>query len=487
MKPLNLILMVLTVVISCSCSGKREGARQERPNILFIAVDDLNDWVGCLGGHPQTRTPNIDRLASRGVLFTSAHCQAPLCGPSRASVMTGLYPSTTGNYLQVNDPDIRKAGDAAGRAIFLPDYLEQFGYRTLGVGKIYHNGDDAGTFDTYGGIFDKYGPKPPERMHYDPAWLGKPGGTQTDWGAFPAEDSLMPDYRSAAWAVEQLQAEHDRPFFLAVGFIRPHVPWHVPQKWFDRFPADGIRLPPFLPSDREDLPGIALRVSETPPMPETEWMIETGQWDDAVRAYLACIHFVDAQIGRVLDALEESPYRDNTIVVLWSDHGYHMGEKNRFAKQSLWNRDTRTVLAFKVPGGLSGRRCDRPVQLADIYPTLAELCGLPPNMHADGHSLAPLLENPDLEEWPHVALSFFGKDNTAVTGESMRLIRYADGSCELYDLAEDPYEWHNLAGREAYREVRRQLEERIPASQAGYSPWLRFDINEYFRAFSPEE
>jgi arylsulfatase A-like enzyme len=197
---------------------------QEKHNVLFIAVDDLNDWVGCLGGHPQTLTPNIDKLASQGVLFTNAHCQAPICGPSRASIMTGLYPSTTGNYLQMNDPDIKKANKAAAGSIFLPDFFERYGYKTMGVGKIYHNGDAAETFQTYGGVFEKFGPKPGKRMKYDPKWLGKPGNTQTDWGPFPERDEQMPDYKSAAWAVDKLQEEHSEPFFLAVGFVRPHVP-----------------------------------------------------------------------------------------------------------------------------------------------------------------------------------------------------------------------------------------------------------------------
>lgn len=452
-----------------------------KPNVLFIAVDDLNDWVGCMGGHPQTRTPNIDRLAERGILFTNAHCQAPICGPSRASLMTGLYPSTSGNYLQLNDQNIKKSNEAAQKAVFLPDYFERSGYRTLGVGKLFHNGDGAQVFDEYGGMFERYGPKPGKRFKYDPAWFGKPGNTQTDWGAFPESDSLMPDYKSAAWAVRQLKKKHSAPFFLAVGFVRPHVPWYVPQKWFDKFPAEEMETPPYLPADLDDVPEMGKRVAAAPMMPTTERLKETNQWKEVIQAYLASVHFVDAQIGKVLDALDESEYAGNTIVVLWSDHGYHLGEKNRFAKQSLWERDTKTVLIYSLPEGKRNQQCNQPVQLLDTYPTLVELCGLPTNEMNEGHTLVPLLNNPRTTQWDHPAISSYGKDNVAVTGERYRLIQYEDGSMEFYDLEKDPYEWNNLAGRENYRKKIAELQSFIPEEQSDLSEYSSYDFNEYFR------
>ncbi|BDD12006.1 choline-sulfatase (plasmid) [Fulvitalea axinellae] len=453
---------------------------QKRPNVLFIAVDDLNDWIGVMKGHPQAHTPNIDRLAKSGVLFRNAHCQAPICGPSRASIMTGLQPATSGNYLQLNDKDIQKG--SAAPSTFLPEYFEQNGYKTMAVGKLFHNGDKAGAFQEYGGVFEKFGPKPAKRFNYNPAWFeDKKGNTQTDWGAFPEKDEQMPDFKSARWATAKLRESHEKPFFLGVGFVRPHVPWYVPQKWFDRFPLDKVIVPPYLKNDQEDVPPFGRRVADVPMMPTTEWMKKEGQWKKAVQAYLACISFVDAQIGKVLDALEESPYADNTIVVLWSDHGYHLGEKNRFAKQALWNLDTKTVLIFKAPRQAKhGATSDKPVQLLDMYPTLVELCGLPENRQNEGHSLVPLLKKPKSKNWNHVAITSYGKGNTAITDERYKLIRYEDGSSELYDHKKDPNEWKNVAQEPDYAQTLKRLEKHIPAQQAELSVYTNFKVNDYF-------
>ncbi|HKK62531.1 MAG TPA: sulfatase, partial [Bacteroidales bacterium] len=324
----------LLLAIFCAPNGI---SAQENPNVLFIAIDDLNDYVNCMDGALKAHTPNIDRLAEEGLLFTNAHCQAPICGPSRACIMTGLYPSSSGNYLQVKDQNIKKGNDYVAQSTFMPDYFESHGYKTLAVGKIYHGRDRAETFDEYGGGFDWFGPRPPERMNYDPySRPDKQGGTSTDWGAFPEHDSLMTDYKVAEWAVSKLSEEHEKPFFLAAGFLRPHVPWLVPQKWLDMYPKEQINLPPYLENDFDDIPEFAQKVAEAPMMPTTEELIASGEWKDVLQAYLACITFVDAQVGKLLDALKNSAYSDNTIIVLWADHGYHLGEKNRFAKQALW-------------------------------------------------------------------------------------------------------------------------------------------------------
>ena len=460
---------------------------QEKPNVLFIAIDDLNDYVNCMNGSISVPTPNIDKLAQKGILFTNAHCQAPICGPSRASIMTGLYPSTTGNYLQLKDNDIKKGNEVVKNAIFMPDYFERYGYKTMAVGKIYHGGDEAKTFDEYGGKFSWMGPKPKKRMNYDPSKIEyKVGNTQTDWGAYPEHDSLMTDYQSAKWAVNKIQQEYDKPFFLAVGFVRPHVPWHVPQKWFDMFPLDSIKTPPYKKDDFSDIPSFAQKVADAPMMPTTEELIKTGQWKNVMQAYMACIAFVDAQVGKVLDALENSKYADNTIIVLWADHGYHLGEKNRFAKQALWERDTRTLLIFKGLNGKDNLTCNAPVQLLDIYPTLIDLCKLPASEKLEGHSLVSLMQNPN-KKWKHPSLSFYGMGNIAIRDERFRLIKYEDGSLELYDMKNDPNEWYNLATDKKYTSTIQRLSKSVPDNWAPLSKYSKYNFNEYFREKSKEK
>jgi arylsulfatase A-like enzyme len=380
----------------------------------------------------------------------------------------------------LKDRDIKKGNEAVEKAIFMPDYFEQCGYQTMAVGKIYHNGDAARTFDEYGGKFSWFGPKPEERLAYDPAKMDhKVGNTQTDWGAYPEQDSLMTDYQSAKWAVHKLQQEHKKPFFLAVGFVRPHVPWHAPQKWFDMFPLDSIKTPPYQKDDYDDIPAFAKQVANAPQMPTTEELIASGEWKNAMQAYMACIAFVDAQVGKVLDALENSEHADNTIIVLWSDHGYHLGEKNRFAKQALWERDTRTVLIFKGINGSGGQTCTAPVQLLDIYPTLLDMCELPPSPTLEGHSLTDLLLHPD-KKWAHPSLSFYGEGNIAIREERFRLISYEDGSLELYDMEHDPNEWVNLATDKKYKQTIKRIAKSAPRNWAPPSPYSSYHFNEYF-------
>lgn len=452
----------------------------EKPNVLFIAIDDLNDWVGCLNGHPQAKTPNIDRLASQGVLFTNAHCQAPISGPSRASVMTGLYPSSSGNYFQLNDSDIKKSNQITAKTDYLNVFFKNNGYTTIGAGKIFHLGDEDNTFEEYAGMFAGYGPNPQKRFKYDPAWFSnRKGRTATDWAAYPEHDSLLTDYQLAAWTASKLTKKIEKPFFMAVGFIRPHVPWYVSQRWYDMFPLKSIITPPYKKNDYDDIPEMGRKVTAVPMMPDTEWLIETGQWKAMVQAYLASIAFVDAQVGKVLDALKNSPYADNTIVVLWSDHGYHLGEKNRVAKQSLWERSTSVPLIFKVPGINKSIVCDKPVQLLDMYPTLAELCGLPQPKHIDGNSLTGLMQNPEIK-WKHKALSFFGKGNVTVRDERYRFIQYEDGSQELYDMLLDPNEWNNLAHVPDYKKIIRELLRSVPRNMSEKSAYTFLNFHEHF-------
>ncbi|MEK9609598.1 MAG: sulfatase-like hydrolase/transferase, partial [Flavobacteriaceae bacterium] len=231
-------------IISCASTPEKDPPL----NVLMISVDDLNDWVGVLKANPDVKTPNIDRLAKEGILFTNAHCQAPICGPSRASLLSGLRPSTTGIYGQIKDQNLRKGNAAMKTVRFLPQYFKDHGYKTLGVGKIFHNHAPKEFFDASGGRIQGFGPLPEKRIKWDKK------GTSTDWGAYPSQDSLMYDYGYAQWATKQLKKSHDRPFFMAVGFIRPHVPWYAPKQWFDLYSSDELTLPSYLPNDWDDLP-----------------------------------------------------------------------------------------------------------------------------------------------------------------------------------------------------------------------------------------
>ena len=428
-------------------------AAPTRPNGVLNAIDDLNDWVGVLDGHPQARTPHLDALAKRGVLFTNAHCQAPVCTPSRASLFTGLLPSTTGMYFL--QPALSRVAELDGVTTLVERFAEE-GYATLGVGKLYHGGGEARYFDEYGGAMGGFGPSPLEKLSYPdghPLW---------DWGPYPRTDAEMPDSKVAEWAEEKLAAERDEPFLLAVGFWRPHVPMCVPQSWFDAIGREqDVRLPDVPADDREDLPPYATALTVGLPAPRHEWMLEHDAWRGAVHAYLASTAFVDAQIGRVLAALDEGPHADDTIVVLLSDHGFHLGEKGRWAKRSLWEESTRVPLIIAGAGIAPALRA-APVGLVDVYPTLLDLCGLEPAPDLDGHSLVPVMGDP-VAPWPHAAITTFGPGNHAVRTARWRLIRYADGSEELYDHDRDAGEWNALAGHEA---VRVELREHLPAENA---------------------
>jgi arylsulfatase A-like enzyme len=470
----RLALGLLSLLLLASISRA-----QGKPNILFIAIDDLNDWVGCQGGHPDTITPNIDALAKRGVLFTNAHCQAPICGPSRASIFTGLRPSTTGIYGQIKDKVLKKLADAQGITL-IPDYFEEHGYVTMAAGKLYHNGDRAKTFGEYGPPKDM-GPKPKQRFKYNAAWFpDRSGSTQTDWAAYPESDEMMPDHKIASYGVAKLGEKHEQPFFLAVGFCRPHVPWYAPKKWFDRHPIGGITTPPYKPDDWDDLPDISKRVNFAPMMPAMDWVLREKEWPNIVQAYLACVTFVDHQVGRVVRALEASPHANNTIIVLWSDHGYHLGEKGRFAKQSMWERSSKVNLIIVAPNTAHGRKCAGAVQLLDLYPTLLELCELPRNKRNEGHSLVKLLKNP-VAPWPHVAITTYGPNNHSLRDSRYRYIRYEDGSEELYDHRRDPNEWHNIASDPDHAEVIQALQAHLPRVNAKNAKGSAYSFNDYFK------
>ena len=449
-------IRTLTVALTLALSGQTHA--NERPNVLLISIDDLNDWIGCLGGHPQAKTPNIDALAERGVLFSNAHCQAPVCNPSRASLMTSLYPETSGIYFL--DPDI-SASTVAAKSTPLPVRFEQEGYHVSGAGKLFHNKENARYIANYAGSFGGFGPMPKEKIsqpHGHPLW---------DWGSFPDKDEKMPDFKIAQWAAKEIKRlDAKKPFLLTVGFYRPHVPMFVPQKWYDLYPLDQIQLPEIKKDDLTDLSNYAISITRLKHVaPTQEWIETSGEWKHTVQSYLACVSFVDSCVGTVLTALDESPYKDNTIVVLFSDHGFHLGEKERWAKRSLWEDGTRVPLIIAGPEIKGAQIAKKPVGLIDIYPTLLDLTDISPDPLHEGHSLQPLLENPTAD-WPHFTRTSFGPGNVTLRSERYRYIHYHDGSEELYDHKKDSNEWTNLANNPEYLSIKQQHAAALPKQYA---------------------
>ena len=450
------------------------------PNILMIAIDDQNDWIGCLGGHPQAQTPHIDRLAKCGTLFTNAHCQSPLCNASRTSLMTGLRPSTTGIYGLA--PWFRAVPEFAD-AVTLPQYLANHGYRTYSTGKIYHGNYGRQASDRE---FHTLGPGATIGATPKKKLVDTPNPhPQVDWGVFPHRDEEKGDWQVADWAVARLQAESqglesdsDQPFFLAAGFFLPHVPCYATQKWFDLYPLDSLQLPECPHDDRDDTSRFSWYLHWKLPEPRLKYLEESAQHKNLVRSYLACVSFVDSQVGRLLDALESSGLEENTIVILWSDHGWHLGEKLITGKNSLWEESTRVPLIFAGPGSVAGARCQSSVELLDIYPTLLELTGLPKKQGLEGISLmTQLQESSSPRKRP--AITTHNQNNHTVRSEHWRYIGYADGTEEFYDMQNDPHERHNLSGDPSLAEVMAEHRHWLPKKNLPPAPGSRHRILTY--------
>jgi len=450
------------ILLMAGCQSESETFTQ--PNVLFIAIDDLNDWVGPLEGHPQVQTPHMDRLADRGVTFLNAHCQSPLCNPSRTSIMTGLRPSTTGVYSL--SPWFREV-EGYEDWVSMPQYFAQNGYTTYTTGKIYHGGygrqEEDEEWDVIGpppGV----GVKPEEKLVNTPA-----PHPLVDWGNFPHEDEEKGDWEVAQWAIDQLNQTPQEPFFLSVGFFLPHVPCYATGKWFDLYPEESTALPPLKMDDRDDTPRFSWYLHWALPEPRLKYLLEADQDTNLVRSYLACISFIDHLVGQVLDALEQNELAENTIVVLWSDHGFHLGEKLITGKNTLWDRSTRVPLIVAGPGIERGVSTTRPAELLDLYPTLIELCRFEPLPELEGHSLVPQLEDPQApREFP--AITTHGPGNHGVRSEKWRYIRYADGSDELYDMENDPNEWNNLAEDAQYNAIIEEMAQWLPPKSADPAP-----------------
>ena len=464
-------------------------ARQQKPNVLFLAIDDLNDWVGALGGHPQAKTPNLDRLIAKSVLFRNAHCAAPVCSASRHALFSGLRPSTTGWYS--NSSKGKKSYlKTLGKTVPMPTHFRNHGYKTMAAGKVFHKGTtDIRDYQYWDEARPKYnwpahlaarghGYQGKSAGHFYPfprdggaiyqMYQEGVDGQSLCWGALDPSDipaEGMPDEQVADWAVERVSQAHDLPFFMAIGFVRPHVPYTAPRQFFDEYPLESIKMPEVPDDEMDDIPlwGKTFAYG-TIKEGDHHNVKKVGReyWREMVRAYLACVSFVDAQAGKVLDALENGPNANNTIVVFWSDHGQHLGEKRHWRKMALWEESTRVPLAIRLPGNLNGgTRCDSAVSLLDLYPTLLALCELPSVYGLEGTSLKPQLSDP-LAIRTTPVVTTWQYNNHAVRSLNHRYIRYRDGTEELYDHRNDPNEHKNLATDPAYMALKTRLSKAIP-------------------------
>ena len=443
------------LVCVAGVAGVAAAAEPAKINVVMIVLDDQNSFALKRDIAKELASPNLMKLAQRGVAFAHAQCAAPVCNPSRSAMFSGLRPSTSGVY--DNDQGRLSPGNALERATSLPGYFHDRGYLTAGGGKLF-----AASFGSTVGkeVWDVtedaatrrkgHGPRPSKES------LPLNGIGKHDWGALPEQKKEdMEDWQLAGWAAEFLTASHDKPFFLACGIVKPHTPWYVPQEYFDLFSADEIKIADLAADESAGLPKVA---REKRHRGDEEL---TKRRKELIAAYLAASRYADDCIGRILNALDASPHRDNTVVVICGDHGYHFGEKNHWSKGTLWEESAQTPLVVAGPGVVAGKVCTHPVSLIDIYPTLLELAHLPPNANVDGASFAPLCKDPAIK-WDRPALTTAGYQNHALRNDRWRYIRYADGSEELYDHDNDPLERTNLANQAESASIIADLRKWLP-------------------------
>jgi arylsulfatase A-like enzyme len=460
--------------------GRTTGMK--RPNVLFIVADDLNSWIGALGRHPDVRTPAIDALARRGTLFTHAYCAAPYCNASRMSVFTGCLPTTTGVY--ANEP----FWDAPFRRTTYVESLKAAGYYTFGAGKVFHGVYDyarAGrsssrqaewiAIENRPHLWERFETSSPEPLPaarplnrlFD---FGRfedvpPFYHHFDWGPLTAEaEATIPDEIVCRSVVDFLTDAPQEPFFCAAGLYKPHLPWHVPQRFFDLYDPERITLPVVREDDLDDVPPLAREWALSPP--DHALVTKNGQWRPAVQGYLAAISYCDWIVGRMIEALDRSGLADDTIIVLWGDNGFHLGEKLHWRKFVLWEEATRVPMIVVPPRGALVPRpsYDAPVGLVDLFPTIAELCGVEGPAGTDGRSLVEAMTRKDCPGAP--VLMSWGKGNHSVRTGNWRYTQYSDGGEELYYHSSDPHEWTNIVGDPRHAEQLALLRHFIRADQA---------------------
>ncbi|MEC8556144.1 MAG: sulfatase [Planctomycetota bacterium] len=456
---MNPLEKVLSFVLAFTALIYGANADEKRPDIVFIIVDDLNDWVGCLDGHPDAKSPNIDALASRGMLFSQGYCNSPQCRPSRTSLNHGVYAYKTGTYFNARHPQETKITTPS-----MQQYFMQNGYRVASGGKVFH-----GTPGKFGDALlpKPRDPKPPKEEDNFNAMRAP-----NDGYALNVADHEMGDYKVASWAIDQWQKVTDKPLFMSVGFYRPHRPLQVPKPWFEKFPLDSIRRPaePEGVDDWDDMPEFARRLARTHAhkplhkgLSDHEYIVANEEWDKTIRAYQASIAFVDSQIGRFVEQLKQNPRGRETYIMLVSDHGWHLGEKKHWCKGAIWEQTTHIPFVVCGPDVKAGSKCTQPVSLIDVYPSLVHFARLPQPDWLDGYSIKRQLTNPLLKRPP--AISSYGEGNTSIRTEHWRYIRYEDGSEELYDHRIDSNEWVNLADSDEHAATKARLAQFIPENQ----------------------
>ena len=506
------IKLVLSFTIVFGFGFKSIGQSSSKPNVIFIMCDDLNDYQGVFGGHPQAITPNIDKLAASGVQFINAQSNVPVCQPSRNSLFTGVYPHDSKDFGWTpmhKQPTLRNNKT-------LMKLFQENGYKTLGSGKLthgkptkdwdewganykhnygpsYNNGETNVAHPAVPAPFNSIGPVDGSYGRLSTAGIstgekGKPGWVY-GWDKKPfryksdEDRDLLQDEKHAQWAVKKLKEleNEQKPFFMGIGFVRPHTPLHAPDKYFDLFPIAELELSPWMLNDVKDTHWIEnFDPKKKGPKYYRKLLASyNGNHEVALKhflqAYLACVAFVDEQVGVVIDALDNSKFKDNTIVVFTSDHGWQMGEKEYIFKNSPWEESARIPLVIKVPGNNAGDKVTHPVSLIDLYPTLIDYCALEGDHKINknggdlgGFSLRPFLENPKTKKWkgPNGALTIVGnygktipveKQNFSYRTEDFRYIKYGNGAEELYNHKKDPYEWKNVASKKKYKKVKKQL------------------------------
>ncbi|SET75630.1 sulfatase [Thalassotalea agarivorans] len=453
MNKIFIFFTVCLLLLGSAGADAQEKQSKEQPNFVFIAIDDLNDWLGYMGGHPQAMTPNIDALAQQGSAFTNAHSVSPGCSPSRNALLYGVEPFNSGLY-PFYEHDIHK--QLKEKYVSLPQFLKENGYNTFGAGKIHH-GPEKGEVEWTDYLeVEKFAKTFAEGKGFH-------DNSKSSFRPVTNPFEQLPDYQVTSYGVDIVSKKHDKPFFAAIGIVKPHLPFDCPVQFYDALP-DAIEAPAMLANDLDDIgpEGNSMRR-----VGDDNKFRKNKQWESVRRAYLSCISWVDHNVGRLMKAIAEGPNADNTVVVLWSDHGFHLGEKRTFRKFTLWEEASRVpfIIYDSRKANQAQQNVNQAVTLINVYRTLADYAGLQAPEYVDGFSLLPQLNDPEAP-MAKPAISTWGRGNYSVRTKGWRLIRYFDGFIELYHNQQDPNEWHNVAGDPKYQSKKQELLALLPAHEA---------------------